>query len=117
MDPIINAESVQDALAVAKQRTVSQMIEEKYRKARERADAKKCQVDKIREMEQLARSYQPQVVYTKEIDEKYKQNYQNLIAIKQKKRINANPALNGIDLSKYSLLNNSLNKYAQSRDG
>lgn len=57
------------------------------------------------------------MVYTKEIDEKYKQNYQSLIGIKQKKRINPNPALNGIDLSKYSLLNNNVNKYAQSRDG
>ena len=80
--PPVNAEVVPDVLDVTKQRTVRQMIEERHRKARERAEAKKLKVDKIREMEQLAKSFQPNVVCTGAIDQKHKQNYQDLIAIK-----------------------------------
>ena len=79
----MNAEVVPDVLDVTKQRTVSQMIEERHRKAQERAEAKKLKVDKVREMEQLAKSYQPNVVYTGAIDQKHMRNYQDLIAIKQ----------------------------------
>lgn len=76
------------------------MIAKRNNKEKKRKEAKKLIVEKVNEFDKNARSFRPKQQFQQSVDRPGKANFEQMIAIKQLKRINKNVTLNGADTNR-----------------